>query len=201
MIIPFLFNIRNKVLPLYKLTNEQLMERVCANDDDKAFDELYHRHARRVMGFFYRQMNHDEERASDLMQDTFMRAWTNRQRWKAEKEFLPWLFTIAFNISKNEYRHNGYKTDYEQHVLNTQDEDYADDAELEIDAEIFDKALQSVLDTMPPEMRTLFSLRFEEELTIPQISDIMGIPQGTVKSRLHSLTRILKEKLKQYGNI
>lgn len=195
MIFPLIFH------SLHALTDEQLMERVSANDDDRAFDELYHRHARRVMGFFYRQMNHDEERASDLMQDTFMRAWVNRQRWKVEEEFLPWLFTIAFNICKNEYRHNGYKTDYEQHVLHTQNEDYTDDAELEIDAEIFDKALQSILDTMPPEMRTLFSLRFEEELTVPQISDIMGVPQGTIKSRLHSLTRILKNRLKQYGNI
>lgn len=186
---------------LHKFTDEQLMERVSANDDDRAFDELYHRHARRVMGFFYRQMNHDEERASDLMQDTFMRVWTARQRWNGETEFLPWMFTIAYNICKNEYRHNGYKTDYEQYVLNKLEEDYADDAEMGIDAEIFDKALQSVLDTMPPDMRTLFSMRFEEELTVPQISIVMGIPQGTVKSRIHSLTRILKDKLKQYGNV
>lgn len=186
---------------LRSLTDEQLMERISTNDDDRAFDDLYHRHARRVMGFFYRQLNHDEERASDLMQDTFMRAWVSRQQWKAGKEFLPWLFTIAFNICKNEYRHNGYETDYQQHVLHTQDEEYTDDTEVGIDAQIFDKALLSTISTMPPDMRTLFSLRFEEELTIPQISDIMGIPPGTVKSRLHSLTRTLKEKLKQYGNI
>lgn len=201
MIMPFLFNIRDKVRPLNQLTDEQLMQRVAAKDDDRAFDELYHRHARRVMGFFYRQMNRDEERASDLMQDTLMRVWTARQRWNVDTEFLPWLFTIAFNICKNEYRHHGYKADYEQHVLHTQDEDCADDAELEIDAKFFDKALQSVLDSMPPEMRTLFSLRFEEELSVPQISVVMGIPQGTVKSRIHSLTRTLKEKLKEYGNI
>lgn len=201
MILPLLINIRNKVLPLHELTDEQLMERVSASDDDRAFDELYHRHARRVMGFFYRQMNRDEERASDLMQDTFMRVWTARQRWNGETEFLSWMFTIAYNICKNEHRHNGYKTDYEQYVLNKLEEDYADDAEMGIDAEIFDKALQSVLDTMPPDMRTLFSMRFEEELTVPQISIVMGTPQGTVKSRIHSLTRILKDKLKQYGNV
>lgn len=195
MIFPMFFH------PLHNLSDEQLMERISANDDDRAFNELYHRHARRVMGFLYRQINHDEEHASDLMQDTFMRVWTNRQRWKAGKEFLPWLFTIAFNICKNEYRHNGYKTEYEQHVLHTQGEDYTDDAELEIDAEFFDKALQSVLDTMPPEMRVLFSLRFEEELSVSQIADIMATPQGTVKSRLHTLIRILKDKLRQYGNI
>lgn len=195
MILPMFFH------PLHKLTNEQLMERVSASDDDRAFDELYHRHARRVMGFFYRQLNHDEALAADFCQDTFMRAWAGRQRWKAGEEFLPWLFTIAFNICKNEYRHDGYKTDYEQHVLHTQGEDCADDAEVEIDARIFDEALQSVLEAMPPEMRTLFSLRFEEELTVPHISEIMNIPQGTIKSRLHTLTRILKDKLKEYGNI
>lgn len=187
--------------PLRSLSNEQLMDRVSANDDDRAFDELYHRFARRMMGFFYRQMNHDEERASDLMQDTFLRVWGARLRWKTDTEFLPWIFTIAYNICKNEYRHSDYKTDYEQYVLNTQDEDYVDNAEVEIDAKIFDKALQALLDTMSPEMRTLFSLRFEEELSVPQISGIMGIPQGTVKSRIHSLMRIVKDKMKQYGNI
>ncbi|MDO5447889.1 MAG: sigma-70 family RNA polymerase sigma factor [Prevotellaceae bacterium] len=200
MILPFQF-IRNKVLPLRELTDELLMGRVSNNDDDRAFDELYHRHARRVMGFFCRQVNHDEERASDLMQDAFMRLWVGRQRWKAEAKFLPWLFAIAFNICKNEYRHNTYKTDYELQALHTQDKECVDETEVEIDAKIFDKALQSVLDTISPEMQVLFSLRFEEELSVPQISIIMGIPDGTVKSRIHSLTRILKDKLKQYGNI
>ena len=97
--------------PLRSLSNEQLMDRVSANDDDRAFDELYHRFARRMMGFFYRQMNHDEERASDLMQDTFLRVWGARLRWKTDTEFLPWIFTIAYNICKNEYRHSDYKTD------------------------------------------------------------------------------------------
>lgn len=186
---------------LDSLSDAELMQRVSVNDDDRAYDELYHRYARRMMGFFYRQMNHDEERASDLTQDTFMRVWANRQRWINGNEFLPWLFTIAYNICKNEYRHHEYKTDYEQNVIYTQDEGYTDDAEVEIDAQIFNKALQVELDSMAPEMRTLFSLRFEEELSVPQIAEIMNIPQGTVKSRIHSLTRILKDKLKQYGNI
>lgn len=186
---------------LDSLSDAELMQQVSVNDDDRAYDELYHRYARRMMGFFYRQMNHDEERASDLTQDTFMRVWANRQRWINGNEFLPWLFTIAYNICKNEYRHHEYKTDYEQNVIYTQDEGYTDDAEVEIDAQIFNKALQVELDSMTPEMRTLFSLRFEEELSVPQIAEIMNIPQGTVKSRIHSLTRILKDKLKQYGNI
>lgn len=193
------------ILPLFKslrsLTDAQLMQRVSTKDDDRAFDELYRRHARRVMGFFYRQMRRDEERASDLMQDTFMRVWAGRQRWSSDAEFLPWLFTIAYNICKNEYRHLDYQSDYEQHVHQTQDEDQEAEAEVALDSRIFDQALRTLLDEMPPDARTLFALRFEEELSVPQIAEVMGIPQGTVKSRIHTLTRTLKEKLKQYGNI
>lgn len=193
------------ILSLFKstgsLTDAELMQRVSAKDDDRAFDELYRRHARRVMGFFYRQVRRDEERASDLMQDTFMRVWAGRQRWSNDAEFLPWLFTIAYNICKNEYRYKDYQSGYEQHVLNTQDEVQEAEAEIAMDSRIFDQALRTLLDEMPLDARTLFSLRFEEELSVPQIAEVMGIPQGTVKSRIHTLTRKLKEKLKQYGNI
>ena len=53
------------------LSDEELMKRVASKDDDRAFDELYHRHARRVMGFLLRQLG-DSERAADLVQDAFM---------------------------------------------------------------------------------------------------------------------------------
>lgn len=193
------------ILSLFKstgsLTDAELMQRVSTKDDDRAFDELYRRHARRVMGFFYRQVRRDEERASDLMQDTFMRVWAGRQRWSSDADFLPWLFTIAYNICKNEYRYKDYQSGYEQHVLNTQDEVQEAEVEIALDSRIFDQALRTLLDEMPPDARTLFALRFEEELSVPQIAEVMGIPQGTVKSRIHTLTRTLKEKLKQYGNI
>ncbi len=73
MIIPFLF--RN----IASLSDEDLMLRVSSKDDERAFDELYNRHARRVMGFLVRQLS-DEDRAADLMQDAFMMVWSSRER-------------------------------------------------------------------------------------------------------------------------
>ena len=64
-----------------------------------------------------------------------------------------------------------------------------------LDQQAFDQALKLLLEEMPPESRLLFSLRFEEELTVPQIAVIMEVPEGTVKSRLHILTQMLKQKL------
>ena len=74
MIITHLFK------PLSALKDEELMQRVSSKDDDRAYDELYHRHARRLMGFFFRQTGGNETLAADLTQDAFMRVWTARDK-------------------------------------------------------------------------------------------------------------------------
>ena len=74
MRIPLIFN------SIVSLSDEDLMKRVASKDDDRAFDELYHRYARRVMGFLMRQLN-DSEKAADLVQDAFMRLWSSRERY------------------------------------------------------------------------------------------------------------------------
>ena len=202
------------------LTDEQLMARVSGKDDERAYDELYRRHARRLMGFFLRQLNHDEALAADLTQDTFLRVWANRNNFVAEKSssfyslegapirersplpkgraggessFSPWLFRIAYNLCKNRYRHLAYEQAYEQEVKHTEQEAEDNTFDMQIDRDTFDRALQAELTKLPPDQRLLFSLRFEEDLSVPQIATIIGIPEGTVKSRLHSLTKRLRQ--------
>jgi len=51
---------------------------------------------------------------------------------------------------------------------------------------------------LPPPLHQLFSLHYQEELTIPQVAEIVGIPEGTVKSRLHKTMNIIRKKLKRY---
>ena len=189
MIISHLFK------PISALTDEELMQRVSSKDDDRAFDELYHRHARRLMGFFFRQTGGDEALAADLTQDTFMRVWTARNRF-AVSCFRTWLLTIGYNLLKNHYRHSEHEKDFDLYALQTQEETCNDDVIAQLDQQAFDQTLRRLLEKMPPESRLLFSLRFEEELTVPQIACVMALPEGTVKSRLHILTQTLKQKLK-----
>lgn len=191
MIISHLFK------PLSALTDDELMQRVGNHDDDRAYGELYHRHARRLMGFFYRQTGSDEPLAADLTQDTFMRVWTARNRF-AGATFRTWLLTIAYNLVKNHYRHSEHEKDYESFALQTLEEASESHIVDQIDQQTFDQTLSLLLETMPPERRLLFSLRFEEELTVPQIAQVMSLPEGTVKSRLHILTHFLKQKLNHH---
>lgn len=186
--------------PLSSLKDEELMLRVAGKDDDRAYGELYHRHARRLMGFFFRQMNGDEALAADLTQDAFLRVWTARDRFSGSN-FRTWLLTIGYNLVKNHYRHSEHQREYGQLLLQTQQEETDNDIIEKMEKDAFDQALRLLLEKMPPESRMLFSLRFEEELTVPEIASLMEIPEGTVKSRLHILTQTLKQKFNQYDHI
>ena len=72
--------------------------------------------------------------------------------------------------------------------------------EVEMDAAQLDEALERVLSELPPPLHQIFSMHYQEELTVPQVAEIVGIPEGTVKSRLHKTMNIIRKKLKQYEN-
>ena len=186
--------------PLSSLKDEELMLRVSSKDDDRAYGELYHRHARRLMGFFFRQSGGDEALAADLTQDAFMRVWTARDKFSGSS-FRTWLLTIGYNLVKNHDRLSEHQKQYEQFVVQTGEEVAESNIVEHLDNKAFDQALKQHLEKMPPESRMLFSLRFEEELTVPQIAVVMSVPEGTVKSRLHILTQSLKQKFNYHDTV
>ncbi|MBQ8047827.1 MAG: RNA polymerase sigma factor [Prevotella sp.] len=176
-------------------TDEQLMLRL-SKGHRKSFDELYRRYARRLQGFFYRLLGGDQNRAEDATHDVFLRLYESRNRWREDGNVATWMFTIAYNLCKNTYRHNAYEADF----LATLDREPTEEQQIELslDRETLHQALEEVLKGLPDELHQLFSLRYEEELTVPQIATVMAIPEGTVKSRLHKTMNIIRKQLKQY---
>ena len=183
--------------PLRQQTDEQLMTRAKAGSDT-AFEELYRRYARRLKGFFFLQLGGDEELAADATHDVFLRAYEARRRYQEERKVDTWLFTIAYNICRNHYRSNAYEA---QLLANLDAEPISNqEIEVEMDAATLDQALEQVLTELPAPLHQIFSLHYQEELTVPQVAEIVGIPEGTVKSRLHKTMNIIRQKLKQYAN-
>ena len=183
--------------PLRQQTDEQLMARAKAGSDT-AFEELYRRYARRLKGFFFVQLGGDEELAADATHDVFLRAYEARNGYQEGRNVDTWLFTIAYNICKNHYRSNAY----EAQLMASLDAEPVSHQQIEVDldAAMLDEALAQVLSELPAPLHQLFSLHYEEELTIPQIAEIVGVPEGTVKSRLHKTMNIIRKKLKNYAN-
>ena len=183
--------------PLRQQSDEQLMAQAAAGSDT-AFEELYRRYARRLKGFFFMQLGGDEELAADATHDVFLRAYEARSRYREGSNVSTWLFTIAYNICKNHYRSNAYEAE----LLASLDAEPVSDQQIEVemDAAQLDEALERVLSELPAPLHQLFSLHYQEELTVPQVAEIVGIPEGTVKSRLHKTMNIIRKKLKQYEN-
>ena len=189
--------------PLRQLSDEELMARAAAGkaplaspEGDRAFEELYRRYARRLKGFFFLQLGGDEELAADATHDVFLRAYEARSRYEEGRSVSTWLFTIAYNICRNHYRSNAY----EAQLLATLDAEPISEQQIEVqlDEATLDEALAQVLAELPAPLHQLFSLHYQEELTIPQVAEIVGIPEGTVKSRLHKTMNIIRKKLKKY---
>ncbi len=181
--------------PLRHQTDEQLMAQAAA-ESDTAFEELYRRYARRLKGFFFMQLGGDEELAADATHDVFLRAYEARSRYREGSNVGTWLFTIAYNICKNHYRSNAY----EAQLLASLDAEPMDGQQIEVELEAaeLDRALEQVLNQLPAPLHQLFSLHYQEEFTVPQIAEIVSIPEGTVKSRLHKTMNIIRERLKSY---
>ena len=180
-------------LRLSSQTDEQLMQRA-AHGSDRAFEELYNRHARRLQGFFTRRLGDDADLAADFMHDTFLRLYAAREKYHEGSNFRAWLYTIAYNLCKNHLRNQLAVVHEEMEVAD------ANDIEVDIDETILQNALRNVLKGLLEPYAMLFSLHYEEELTIPQIAQITDLPEGTVKSRLHKTMNIIKKELKQYEN-
>jgi len=180
-------------LRLSTQTDEQLMQRA-TRGSDRAFEELYNRYARRLQGFFVRRLGNDADLAADFMHDTFLRLYAAREKYHEGCNFRAWLYTIAYNLCKNHLRN--------QLAVVHEDKEVADSQNIEVDIDegILHEALLDVLRSLPEPYAMLFSLHYEEELTIPQIAQITDLPEGTVKSRLHKAMNIIKQNLKQYEN-
>lgn len=173
-------------------TDEQLMLRA-ARGSDRAFEELYNRHARRLQGFFARRLGEDSDLAADFMHDTFLRLYAARENYREGKSFRAWLYTIAYNLYKNHLRNR-------LTMIHDKSEEAMDvtNIEVEMDSAILHEALSQILRDLPEDYAMLFSLHYEEELTVPQVAQITSLPEGTIKSRLHKTMTLIKQKLKQY---
>ena len=184
-------------------TDEELMAQV-KGGSRWAFDELYQRYARRLNGFFFGQLGGDNERAADAVQDVMLRLYEARSRYRDGESVATWVFAMAYNLCKNQYRHLEHEQNYlaqldaEKVYTIVNNNDAENDVEVQMDRQRLEEALQKVLESLQPPLRMLFSLRYEEDLTVPQIARIQELPEGTVKSRLHKTMNIIRHKLKEY---
>jgi RNA polymerase sigma-70 factor (ECF subfamily) len=174
----------------------------CLSGDETAWEELVRLHTRRIYGLCYRFTGSDSE-AQDLTQEVFVRIFRTLKTFRAaEGSFATWLARVSRNLLIDHYRRTRQDrvTDSIEEQLPVLEEGVV--GSVRPDAVLAGKeaseVLQAALQKLSPDLREAVILRDLQELEYREIAEVLGIPEGTVKSRINrgraELARVLKKQ-------
>ena len=171
-------------------------------DDERAFAELVRRFQGRVMNLVSRVLN-DRECGDDITQEVFVRVYVHRRNYRRGSKFSTWLFTIAANLAKNEIRRrvrrrNWFSLDALHEMLNDSAMVFADPregSERLMEREQLQEAVGRAIATVPEKYRLALVLRDIEGMAYEEIAVVLGVPGGTVRSRINRARTMLKRKI------
>jgi RNA polymerase sigma-70 factor (ECF subfamily) len=174
----------------------------CLAGEQGAWDELIKVHTKRVYALCYRFTGRDNE-AQDLTQDVFLRVFKTLASFRAgEGSFVVWLTRLTRNLLVDHYRRTKYErvTDNLEEKLPVLEERTSQFSRTDglVAGREAGELLQEALERLSPELRETVILRDLQEMEYREIARVLGVPEGTVKSRLNrgraELARILKRK-------
>jgi RNA polymerase sigma-70 factor, ECF subfamily len=184
-------------------SDEDLLVRFCRGETE-AFGELVRRYERELYGYLRRYVG-DGSLAEDVFQNTFLQLYLKSGQYEAGRPVRPWLYTIAthqaIDALRRNSRHQAVSLEQRREeandgelrtLLETLEARGAGPMELASEAERRERVRASV-DRLPDFLRQVLILAYYQGLKYREIADVLGIPVGTVKSRLHAALVKLQE--------
>lgn len=192
----------------------ELASRVQARDE-QAFEQLFARYGEALVRHACAILR-DEAAAQDVAQEAFLRVWTRAEQWNGSGSFKAWLYRIATNLAFNALR--SLRRHPSQPLAPEEDTSWDEwseeegvlapgwlvdtstlgpDASLELAEER--ARIRRAINGLPVEKRDVFRLVHEMELSIRDTAGQLGIPEGTVKSRLHYAEKRLSQAWQETG--
>ncbi len=185
------------------MSEQQLIERA-KNGDTKAFEELMKKTQTNIYNLGLRLLGNKED-AADLMQETYIKAYENLDRFEGRSSFSTWLYRIATNnalmklrkeknkkVSIDELKKFGDKS-YKIEISDWSENpsSYFKSAELK-------EVLQKAIDSLPPKYKSVFILHDVEGLPLAEVARILSLSVPAVKTRVHRSRMYLREKISEY---
>jgi RNA polymerase sigma-70 factor, ECF subfamily len=170
--------------------------------DQSAFAELVELYKDKVFQICYRMLGNRHE-AEDISQEAFIRAYVNIETFNQKRKFSTWLFRIATNLCIDRIRKK--KPDYylDAEVAGTEGltmySQVAADVQMpedEVENMELQETIQKEISKLPEKYRSVIVLKYIEELPLQEISEILDMPLGTVKTRVHRGREALRKQLK-----
>ncbi len=174
------------------------IERSLAGDTE-AFGRLVSKYQNRL----YNSMVHylrDEIEAEDVVQESFVLSFTRLASFRRHSSFYTWLYRIAFNTAISRQRRRRPRVSIERDLgeAGTKLDDEGPPPEARLETEERASVLMAALERLSEEHRLILVLREMDEMSYEEISEILDLPIGTVRSRLHRARGQLKEEMQNY---
>ena len=176
----------------------ELLDRWQAGDDS-AFGDLVNRHERRVFSLVLRMLGNREE-AEDVAQEAFLSLHRHGRRFRRQARFSTFVYRVAANAALNRRRTLGRKRAREEALARRQDAGFdlpvtPRDPESAASGSQIQVRVQAALLELPPDLRMAIVLCDIEGQSYSDIADVLRIPEGTVKSRIHRARHAMRERL------
>ena len=188
------------------MTEQELVTRAKAGDPD-AFGQLMEQNQNRIYSLALRMVGNPED-AADLTQDAFLSAWRNLDGFQGEASFSTWLYRLTSNACidflRKEKRKRAAGTvlylDDTEEGASLDLPDYDADPHKQLEQSEVQQCITDCMDALSEEHRKVLSLREISGLSYTEIADILGLEEGTVKSRIARARLALRKKLLETGN-
>jgi RNA polymerase sigma-70 factor (ECF subfamily) len=175
----------------------EVLDRIRAGDID-AVQVLFNEHRTRIYRVCLLYTDNADD-AKDVLQETFLRAYKSVGRFRGDSSFTTWLTRIAINICLNLKRDRKSSESLEEERIDAAQlrvpRHHEGDPEENLKGRELRERIMAIVDTLPPRERMAFVLKHFEEMKIREISEIMKISEGTVKSFLHRAVVTLRDGL------
>jgi RNA polymerase sigma-70 factor (ECF subfamily) len=176
--------------------------------DELAFNEIVRAHGDKVFSLVYRMIGNRAE-AEDLAQEVFVTVFKTVDTFRSESKFTTWLLRIAANHCKNRIKYlsrrrtdgGGLDDMPEERMADAGRapvQGHIDGPDVMLEAAELERLMQQAITTLDEEHRLLIVLRDVEELSYEEIGEVAGLPEGTIKSRLHRARMAIKEYLARH---
>jgi RNA polymerase sigma-70 factor (ECF subfamily) len=182
-----------------KISDEDLIEKF-QRGDLYAYELIVKRYKDQLLNFVYRFLGNQEE-AEDVVQETFLRVYRNRHAYQRVAKFSTWIYTIAGNLARTELRRRNRRRIFSLSNLGVEDKEYEISDEIlspeqHTNTVLSEAIIQREINKLSAKFREVIILRDIQELSYEEISKIIRVPIGTVKSRVNRARLRLQSRLK-----
>lgn len=161
-----------------------LLSEGSASESRLALSQLYEKYSKDVFSYLMYYTRNNQQLSKDILQDVFITIFEKSNQFNSSKAFKPWAIQIASNLCKNKYKRQALETQF----ISSQDANKTESLEADSKQDI-----HQAIKSLEWNFREVIILKYKLKMSLSEISELLKIPEGTVKSRLYYASKTLAE--------